>query len=87
MRGSVYRCSMAYMRLHVRIVYTTITVYLFIMLFYTVIIELQVSTMWPYLQSIGGSRAFLGGVVASFSVGQLVGAPFWGKAEHFECMR
>ena len=34
--------------------------------------------MWPYLQSMGGSRAFLGGVVAAFSVGQLVGAPFWG---------
>ena len=34
--------------------------------------------MWQYLQSVGGTQAFLGIVVSAFSLGQLIGSPYWG---------
>jgi len=36
------------------------------------------STMWQYLETLGGTQAFLGIVVSAFSLGQLSGSPYWG---------
>lgn len=43
------------------------------------------STLWPFLQRVGGTKAFLGYLVAAFSFGQLIGAPYFGYwANHWK---
>jgi len=37
-----------------------------------------VSAIWPLLQEVGGHKAFLGFVVASYSLGQAIGSPIFG---------
>lgn len=36
------------------------------------------STLWPLLDRVGGSKAFLGYLVSAFSFGQLIGSPYFG---------
>ena len=36
------------------------------------------STLWGYLSELGGSQGFLGWVVASYSLGQLLASPIFG---------
>lgn len=40
--------------------------------------SIVLSTIWPFLKNVGGSKPFLGWVVAAFSVGQLLGSPLFG---------
>eukprot|EP00040_Diaphanoeca_grandis_P004991 m.30904 g.30904 ORF g.30904 m.30904 type:complete len:561 (-) comp16358_c1_seq1:100-1782(-) len=40
--------------------------------------SLLLSSMWQYVRSLGGQEIDYGATVAAFSIGQLIGAPFWG---------
>ena len=40
--------------------------------------SIVLSTLWPYLQSLGGTKTFLGWIVSSYSLGQLIGSPVFG---------
>eukprot|EP00054_Salpingoeca_dolichothecata_P024308 m.165333 g.165333 ORF g.165333 m.165333 type:complete len:492 (+) comp24969_c0_seq9:96-1571(+) len=44
----------------------------------TVGFSIVMSTIWPFLDSVGGSKSFLGLVIGAFSLGQLVGSTYWG---------
>ena len=45
--------------------------------------SILMNSVWPFLQKINGpgeaTQKFLGYVVGAFSLGQLIGAPFWGS--------
>eukprot|EP00047_Mylnosiga_fluctuans_P002455 m.224595 g.224595 ORF g.224595 m.224595 type:complete len:500 (-) comp11115_c0_seq1:53-1552(-) len=45
--------------------------------------SILMSTLWPYLERVGGTKTFLGYLVSAFSFGQLIGSPYFGFWANF----
>eukprot|EP01135_Chromosphaera_perkinsii_P010158 Nk52_evm24s2039 gene=Nk52_evmTU24s2039 len=50
----------------------------FIMFIGSVGFSVSLPVLWPFLERVGGSKSFLGFIVASFSIGQMVANPIFG---------
>lgn len=61
-----------------KIRFRSINVILLTNLFTGIGFSILLATMWPYLDSFGGTESFLGVLVSGFSFGQLFSSPFWG---------